>query len=145
MLKEKGRRDLFSRIPYEQHVLQKKNKKNPPAARQLLIQNTKGLAHRFSNWTLTTSCPPLVLKLHECWKQFYNVQKAESQHGYEGADSAPSWRAQQTVALWWPWYTRMASPVDIVHSLAVVSEEAENREQTKSSGVNSEIGGSYMG
>ena len=47
-----------------------------------------------------------------------------TQHAYEGADSAPSWRAQHTVALWWPWYTRMASPVDIVHSLAVVSEEA---------------------
>lgn len=39
-------------------------------------------------------------------------------------DSAPSWRAQHTVALWCPWYTLISSPDDIDHSLAVVSEEA---------------------
>lgn len=48
---------------------------------------------------------------------------------YEGADSAPSWRAQQTVALWCPWYTLMASPVDIVQSLAVVSDEAAKQQR----------------
>ena len=39
--------------------------------------------------------------------------------------------AQHTVALWWPWYTRMASPVDIVHSLAVVSEDAATEKENR--------------
>lgn len=43
---------------------------------------------------------------------------------YEGEGSAPSCRAQQTVALWCPWYTLISSPVDMDQSLAVVSEEA---------------------
>lgn len=43
---------------------------------------------------------------------------------HDEAGSAPSWRAQQTVALWWPWYTLISSPFDIDQSLAVVSEEA---------------------
>lgn len=38
--------------------------------------------------------------------------------------SAPSWSAQQMVALWCPWYTLISSPVDMDQSLAVVSEEA---------------------
>jgi len=68
----------------------------------------------------------VLLRLRECWKVLQSkvCTEKQSQHAYEGADSAPSWRAQQTVALWWPWYTLMASPVDIIHSLAVVSEEA---------------------
>lgn len=46
-------------------------------------------------------------------------------HDVQG--SAPSWRAQQMVALWCPWYTLISSPVDIDHSLAVVSEDAANQ------------------
>lgn len=58
---------------------------------------------------------------HSKKKTIYTQQHED----HEGDDSVlPSWRAQQTVALWWPWYTLMASPVAIVHNLAVESEEA---------------------
>jgi hypothetical protein len=83
----------------------------------------------FHNRALNTTRSYLGYESAEKFSNPKYVQKKQSQHAYAGADSAPSWRAQQTVALWWPWYTLMASPVDIVHSLAVVSEEAarENR------------------
>lgn len=56
------------------------------------------------------------------------VETDKSHNQQEG--SAPSWRAQQVVALWCPWYTLRFSPVDMDQSLAVVSEEAADTKKS---------------